>query len=158
MVKKIIFGLTLLCSPVYAEQVDEPIAEQKAKLAAKVTVEMKIIQATTNGNHIDKKIQNLSRHFKDLKYTNFKYLGNKVAEVSDKGSKQFIIEGNRRVRVELKSHNQKKATLKIEIHGAKKNKKLLSTTMIVKRDSTPVIVAVPNKKGGKILLPFSVSY
>ena len=157
MLRIFLLSTTLLSMSAFAEPVDSPIAEEKAKKTTKINVEMKVVSATKNGTKFDPKLNALKRHFKDLVYTNYKLLGTKRAKLAERDHKEFDIQGNRKVKVTVVKHNAKNARLKIEIHGPK-NKKLLSSTMMVRRDSTPVIVALSDKKGGKLLLPFSVEY
>lgn len=155
MLRVFLLSTVLLSTPAFADPFDSPVVEEKSKKVTKISVEMKVVSATTNGNKLDPKLVKLKRHFKDLKYTNFKLLDTKSAKLSKKDHKEFDLDNNRKVKVTVVDYNAKRARLKIEIHGSK-NKKLLSSTMMVRRDSTPVIVALSDKKGGKLLLPFSV--
>ena len=107
----------------------------------------------TNSKHI---VIAYWKYFQNYRFTGYRLINTKKARLPDKGSKQFVISGNRRVKLKLISHDQKKARLKVEISG-EKGAKLLDSTMVLNRNGT-LIVAGPKFKGGVLFLPLTINY
>jgi hypothetical protein len=156
MLRTLLLGFFLAVASNAAIANGDAIAQEQAQKQATVKVEMMVVHAHTKNNKVDKSLQSIKNYFRNYKFTGFNLLKKKQAMIPDKKSKSFIIVGNRRVSVRVISHDNNKARLRVTITG-RKNRKLLDTTMVVKRNGT-FIVAGPQHDNGILILPLKVKY
>ena len=156
MLRNILLGLLLLGTPATSFADDSAIAQASSQKSDMVKVEMMVVHATTKHTKVDSRLKNIKKYFKNYNFTGYSLLKKKGALIPDKGLRHFVIDGSRKVQVRLINHTPKKARLQIQITG-KKNRKLLDTTVVVKRNST-FIVAGPKYDKGILILPLAVKY
>jgi len=127
----------------------------KAKATGSVNLEVMVVHAKEGSAHVDPKLDKLNLDLGHLRYENFTVLStNKSTLVSGKPA-TFTVEGGRKVKVTLLSKDDARVRLKVQLF--KGDKKLLETTVAVKRGST-FVVAGSKYDGGMLLLPITARY
>ena len=121
----------------------------------KVALRVMVVHATSTGNKVDPRLQNLTKYLSHLKYTSYELLQTHNAELSANGKQSFAIEGGFKVTIELLSKEDSKARMRVVM--ARGSEKLLDTTLSVNRNGT-FIVAGPKYKGGILVLPLTAKY
>ena len=147
---------TLFFTPLADASPEIFVAENGAKVADHVRLEMMVVYGTTMNSAVDPQLRPLMRYFRNYKFTGFSLLDSQQSRLYDKSAKTFSIEGNRKVTISLLSHTDQKAKLKVVVLEGK-NKKILDTTININRNGT-FIVAGPKHKEGILFLPISVKY
>jgi hypothetical protein len=150
------FAALLALAPSSASAADVPrdrYAEQGK--SDKVALRVMVVHATSTGNKIDSRLQNLTKYLSHLKYTSYELLQTHTAELGANGKQSFAIEGGFKVTIELLSKEQSKARMRVVM--ARGAEKLLDTTLSVNRNGT-FIVAGPKYKGGILVLPLTARY
>lgn len=139
--------------PAIAEGGNKSTSEQRA---GRVTLEMPVVYATTQHSRIDPELKNLVRYLRNLRYTGYELIDTKRVVLAPKGSDSYTLVGNRKVRLDLLSKEEKRVRVRVQITGAK-GMKLLDTTIWVNRNGT-FIVAGPKHKNGVLVLPLTARY
>jgi hypothetical protein len=121
----------------------------------KVALRVMVVHATSNGNKIDARLENLTKYLSHLKYTSYELLQTHTAELGTNGKQSFNIEGGFKVTIELLSKEDSKARMRVVM--ARGDEKLLDTTLSVNRNGT-FIVAGPKYQGGILVLPLTARY
>lgn len=121
----------------------------------KVALRVMVVHATSEGNQVDPRLQNLTKYLSHLKYTSYELLQTHTAELGANGKQSFAIEGGFKVTIELLSKEESKARMRVVM--ARGAEKLLDTTLSVNRNGT-FIVAGPKYKGGILVLPLTARY
>ncbi len=129
-------------------------AKAKAKAPA-VNVQLMVVHATEGEAFVDPKLESLEKHLEFLRYDNFKVLDTHRSPVVMGKATSFEIEGGRKVNITLLEKNDTEVKLRVQMF--KEGKKLVDTTVRVKRGST-FVVAGPKYKGGMLLLPITANY
>ncbi len=123
--------------------------------AGQVKVQVMVVHATDAKTYVDPKLENLERHLEFLKYSSYEVLSTEREGLTIDKSTSFAIDGGRKVTVTLLSKDESKARLRVQMYKA--DKKLVDTTVSVKRGGT-FIVAGPKYQGGMLLLPITANY
>jgi len=146
--------------PPTAELVPTAMAQQKKTTKAKakapaVNVQIMVVHAKEGEPYVDPKLSRLEKHLEFLRYDNFSVLDTQRSPVVSGKATSFSIEGGRKVTINLLEKNEKEVRLRVQMF--KEGKKLVDTTVRVKRGST-FVVAGPKYKGGMLLLPITANY
>jgi len=121
----------------------------------KVSLRVMVVHATSNGNKIDPRLQNLTKYLSHLKYTSYELLQTHTAELGANGKQSFAIEGGLKVTIELLAKEEAKVRMRVVM--ARGAEKLLDTTVSMNRNAT-IIVAGPKYQGGILVLPLTARY
>ncbi len=132
-----------------------PKAKAKAPAEGQVKVQVMVVHATDGKVFVDPKLEKLERHLEFLKYSSYEVISTERDALAQDKSTSFAIEGGRKVTVTLLSKDESKARLRVQMYKA--DKKLVDTTVSVKRGGT-FIVAGPKYQGGMLLLPITADY
>lgn len=120
---------------------------------AKATIEVMVVHAT-NEEYVDPRLQKVMRNLKSTRYTGFKLLSDDTARLSVGGDTTVSMVGNRRLKVTLVEKIDGSA--KVRIRMFKDDEKVLDTTMSIP-DGKYVMIAGPNHKEGKLVIPVGVT-
>ena len=165
--KKLLTALALsfafVASAPEAQAQQKPKAAQGAKKGGKakapagdqVKVQVMVVHATDGKDYVDPKLAKLERHLEFLKYSSYEVLKTESDSLRQDKSTSFSIEGGRKVTVTLLGKDDSKARLRVQMYKA--DKKLVDTTVSVKRGAT-FVVAGPKYQGGMLLLPITAKY
>lgn len=127
----------------------------KANQTGTVNVQLMVVHAKEGDAYVDPKLAKLEKHLEFLRYDNFTVLDTQRSPVVSGKATSFAIEGGRKVTINLLEKNDKEVRLRVQMF--KEGKKLVDTTVRVKRGST-FVVAGPKYKGGILLLPITANY
>lgn len=146
---------TLLAVPQFALAQSRTPAPHQATRAptAKATVEIMVVHAT-NSSYVDPKLQKVMRNLKSTRYTGFKLLSEDTAKLAAGGDASVSMVGNRRLKVTLVDRTATAAKVRIRLF--KESNKVLDTTMTIPNGKY-VMIAGPNHKDGKLVIPVGVS-
>jgi hypothetical protein len=149
-------GMTPSVDLVSTTMTQQKGAKAKAKSKAPaVNVQIMVVHAKEGEVFVDPKLAKLEKHLEFLRYDNFSVLDTQRSPVVTGKSTSFAIEGGRKVTVNLLEKNEDEVRLRVQMF--KDGKKLVDTTVRVKRGST-FVVAGPKYKGGILLLPITANY
>jgi len=126
----------------------------KAKAPA-VNVQLMVVHASEGEAYVDPQLERLEKHLQFLRYDNYRVLDVHRSPVVKGKTTTFAIEGGRKVSIDLLEKNKEEVRLRVQMF--KDGKKLVDTTVRVKRGST-FVVAGPKHKGGILLLPITANY
>ncbi|HJN77004.1 MAG TPA: hypothetical protein QGF58_23970 [Myxococcota bacterium] len=127
----------------------------KTPSTSRVNIEVMVVHAKDGPPHVDPKLEALNLDLDHLRYQDFRVLStNKSPLVSGKPA-VFEVEGGRKVKVTLISKDADRVRLQVQLF--KGDKKLLETTVAVKRGTT-FVVAGSKYDGGMLLLPITARY
>lgn len=155
-------GLALAAAPAWAgPPAVAPLVAASAAQAAplkanQVELSLLVVHATEDHSRVDPKLKSLSRYLQHMRYTGFELLDEHVSRLTVGSSQSFSIEDGRKLQVNLLSKDEKRARLRVQIHGAK-GTKLLDSTLSVNRNGT-AIFGGPKFKDGVLVLPVSAKY
>jgi len=127
----------------------------KAASGTKVNIRLMVVHATNENGRVDKRLERIAKHLKNLRYSGFSLLGDHSAQLAQKGKQTFSITSGRKVSVTVLSRDDKRARVRVEVHG--KKGKLVDTTVGIRRNSF-FMVAGPKYKGGILILPIFARY
>lgn len=152
--------LLLICAlhtgPTFAQRrPDKPPPPAKAQVADKVAVKLLVVAATDAHDHVDPRLEPLTRYLRFLRYRGYDLVNSHVTRLSPKEHATFSISGGRRVVVTLLEKTPERAQFRVELHS--QGGKLLDTTLSVNRNGT-FIVAGPKYGDGILILPLQARY
>lgn len=130
-------------------------AKGQSPAAARVNIELMVVHAKDGEAHMDPELKKMQLDLGHLRYENFTVLSTKNAALVSGKPATFEVEGGRKVKVTLVSKDAERVRLQIQLF--KGEKKLLETTVAVKRGST-FVVAGSKYDGGMLLLPITARY
>ncbi|MGB0639351.1 MAG: hypothetical protein ACPGTU_08465 [Myxococcota bacterium] len=132
----------------YAQKAESPVSD-------KVTIKVWTVHASNSHKEVDERLSRISKYLKNLNYSGFKLLSKDAAHLTPKGKQKFQIAGGKVVKVTVLSRDQKRARVRVEVHGSKG--KLVDTTVNIRRNGL-FMVAGPKHKGGILVLPIFARY
>ncbi len=132
-----------------------PGAPAKAPVPNRIAVEVMVVHATQNAKAVDPKLKDVMRQLRFTNFKGFELLQEHDATLTDGGDTSVSVEGGRKLRVRLLSHNGSQA--KVQIRMMKDGNKILDTTVSIRRGMT-FLIGGPNYRGGKLILPITVNY
>ncbi len=141
-------------STMISQQKTKAKAKAKAKAPA-VNVQLMVVHAREGEAYVDPQLERLEPHLQFLRYDNYQVLDVHRSPVVKGKTTSFAIEGGRKVSIDLLEKNQQEVRLRVQMF--KDGKKLVDTTVRIKRGST-FVVAGPKHKGGILLLPLTANY
>ena len=99
MLRNMVLGLMLLGTPAMANGEQDPVAQDDSQKSATVRVEMLVVHATTKHTKVDVELKDIKKYFRNFKFTGYKLLKKRSTLITDKNSREFVIDGNRRVNI-----------------------------------------------------------
>jgi hypothetical protein len=123
-------------------------------MASRVSVEVMMVHASS-GDQVTEELKPLMKQLTFTRFTGFEMLQKFPAQLSVGGSASFSLVGERRLKLELLSKDEKRAKLRVRLFNGKE--KVLDTTVSVNRNRS-FIIGGPRYKGGAIVLPLTVRY
>jgi len=127
---------------------------KSSKMASRVSVEVMMVHASS-GDRVTEELKPLMKQLTFTRYTGFELLQRFPSQLSVGGSASFSLVGERRLKLELLSKDEKRAKLRVRLFNGKE--KVLDTTVSVNRNRS-FIIGGPRYKGGAIVLPLTVRY
>ena len=109
----------------------------------------------SSGDRVTQELKPLMKQLTFTRYTGFELLQTFPAQLSVGGTASFSLVGERRLKLELLSKDEKRAKLRVRLFNGKE--KVLDTTVSVNRNRS-FIIGGPRYKGGAIVLPLTVRY
>lgn len=132
-----------------------PAPSAPAPLAATVAVEMLVVYAHNESDRVDAELRSVMQQLRFTRYRSFTKLEAHPATLHPQEETSFTIAGDRRVKLQLLSHDAEQAKLRLRMFN--QEGKLLDTTVSIHRNRS-FMVAGPRYEQGVLILPISVSY
>ncbi|MBN2799459.1 MAG: hypothetical protein JXX28_09965 [Deltaproteobacteria bacterium] len=133
-----------------------PVAQRApAPIAESVDIEMLVVYATNEGDRVDPELRPVMQQLRFTRYRSFTRLETHPASLRAGEEATFTIAGDRRVKLQLLSHDPEQAKLRLSMFN--QEGKLLDTTVSIHRNRS-FMVAGPRYEQGVLILPISVSY
>lgn len=126
----------------------------EAQAAARADVEVMVVHATNDGV-VDPRLEKILRPLQSTRFTGFKLLTVEEARLVPGTDTTLTIVGDRRLKVELIELLD--TTAKVRIRMFKEGEKVLDTTMTIPQGKY-VMLAGPNYKDGKLVIPIGVRF
>ncbi|MAY80075.1 MAG: hypothetical protein CL930_04735 [Deltaproteobacteria bacterium] len=148
--------VAVFLSPAQAAIAGDLYAEKSSStVSEKVTIKVWTVHASNSHKEVDERLKRISKYLKNLNYAGFKLLSKDAAQLEPKGKQKFQIAGGKTVKVTVLSRDEKRARVRVEVHGSKG--KLVDTTVNIRRNGL-FMVAGPKHKGGILVLPIFARY
>lgn len=122
--------------------------------AGKATVEVMVVHATDD-TYVDPALRDVMQNLKSTRFTGFKLLSRDATRLSTGGDSTVNMPGNRRLKVTLVEKLPNAA--KVRIRMFKEGDKVLDTTVSIPNGKF-MMIAGPNYKGGKLVIPVGVTF
>lgn len=135
----------------FAQTREAPV---EALAAARADVEVMVVHATNDGQ-VDPRLEKILRPLQSTRFTGFKLLTVEETKLTPGTDTMFTIVGDRRLKVELIELLD--TTAKVRIRMFKEGEKVLDTTMTIPQGKY-VMLAGPNHKDGKLVIPIGVRF
>ena len=126
-----------------------------APVSGRVSVEVMVVQATNKHQRVDAELRTVMQSLRHLRFTGFSVLSTNKVSVGDRGDASINVAGGRRLKVNLIEVDEKQAKLRFQLF--KGDKKVMDTTVSIRRNRT-FIVAGPKHEDGVLILPLTVRY
>jgi hypothetical protein len=134
-----------------------PGAPRPAPVSGKVQVEVLGVYATDTHNRVDPRLQGIIADLRtQKKYTGFDLIDSETSSLGVGQESTFTVAGNRKVKVQLQSRNEQKASVRVRVYNGA-DKVSLEVTVTIYRNRS-FIIAGPRYRDGDLLLPVSVRY
>jgi hypothetical protein len=148
--------VAFVTAPAQAAEIGDLYAQKANPSAAeKVTIKVWTVHASNSHKEVDERLIRITKYLKNLNYSGFKLLSKDAAQLAAKGKQKFQIAGGKTVKVTVLSRDEKRARVRVEVHGSKG--KLVDTTVNIRRNGL-FMVAGPKHKGGILVLPIFARY
>jgi hypothetical protein len=148
--------VALFVAPAHAGNLgDQYVQKADSAVADKVTIKVWTVHASNSHKGVDERLGRISKYLKNLNYSGFKLLSKDAAHLTPKGKQKFQIAGGKVVKVTVLSRDEKRARVRVEVHGSKG--KLVDTTVNIRRNGL-FMVAGPKHKDGILVLPIFARY
>lgn len=153
---KLFLLIAVFISPTHAAVAGDLYAENAgAEVGEKVTIRVWTVHASNGHNEVDDRLSRIAKYLKNLNYSGFRLLSKDAAQLAPKAKQKFQIAGGKTVKVTVLSRDEKRARVRVEVHGSKG--KLVDTTVNIRRNGL-FMVAGPKHKGGILVLPIFARY
>lgn len=152
----VLFAFSSLTPDVAIAQGSRAQAAQPVRATAnRVGVEIMVVHATTSPKPVDPRLKDIMKQLQFTNFKGFKLLNEQDAQLADGGDVAVNVAGGRKLKVQLLSHND--ASAKLRIRMFKEGNKILDTTVNIRRNKA-FLIGGPNFQGGKLVLPITVKY
>lgn len=131
-----------------------PVKHTSAPAAGKVGLELKVVHATNSGQ-VDPQLRSIVDNLKFTRFSGFKLLNTLPAKLGPGQETTFTVAGGRKVKVTLLSRDARAARVRVVMLNA--SGKVMDTTVSIHRNRA-FMIAGPDYKGGKLILPLTVRY
>jgi hypothetical protein len=136
-------------------QAQTPAPVLPTAVAPRVDVGVMVIQASATPGPIDSRLTPLLPTLRTLPFQAFTLLDEHDVRLIDGATEAVSLAGDRRLRVQLLSHDAKEARVRIELMAGEVQ--LVDTTISIHRNRS-FYVAVRGGQGTTLILPVSVRY
>jgi hypothetical protein len=124
-------------------------------VAPKVDIGVMVISASATPGPTDARLSALLPTLRTLPFQSFTLIDEKAVRLTDGASEAVVLSGDRRLRVQLLSHDAKEARVRVELMAGEVQ--VVDTTISIHRDRS-FYVAVRSADGATLILPVSVRY
>lgn len=132
-----------------------PTKSTERPVVGRAQVELQVVHATNNSTHVDPKLRSLVNNFRFTRLSGFELLSSHPASLAVGQETTVTVAGGRRVKLELLDRNDTEAKVRVRMLDDKGV--MLDTTVSIHRNRS-FIIAGPNHKDGKLILPVTVRY
>ena len=130
-------------------------AQQQAPVANKVGVQLMVVRATNAHQRIDADLKDVLQHLRFFNFTGYELLSKQTHDIAVGGDHTYAVEGDRRVKVDVLSRDEKQVKLRVRMFDAKDRK--LDTTVSIHRNKS-FLIGGPEVGDGVLILPLTARY
>ena len=157
MVLAMLGGLVLFAAPTdaMAQARPTPVKMSSTPASGKVGLELKVVHADNSGK-VDPQLQGVYENLKFTRFSGFSLLDTHDAKLGPGQDETFTVAGGRKVTVALVSRDARAAKVRVVMTNPE-GRSVMDTTVSIHRNRA-FMIAGPDFKGGKLVLPISVRY
>lgn len=150
-------GAVLFAAPAdaLAQVRPTPVRHASKPATGKVSLQLKVIHANNSGK-VDPALQGVYENLKYTRFSGFSLLDTNDAKLSPGQDATFSVAGGRKITVSIVSRDSRAAKVRVKMFNPE-GKSVMDTTVSIHRNRA-FIIAGPDYKGGKLVLPLSVRY
>lgn len=149
----------LIVTPAFAQTRPPPRrpaqTTQPAPVSNKVSVQLMVVRATNAHQRIDADLKDVLQHLRFFNFTGYELLSKQTHAISVGSDHTYAVEGDRRVKVDVLSRDERQVKLRVRMFDAKDRK--LDTTVSIHRNKS-FLIGGPEVGDGVLILPLTARY
>ncbi len=132
-----------------------PVKNTAPPAVGKVGLQLRVVHANNSGK-VDPRLRNVVDNLKFTRFNGFALLDSNEVRLAPGQSTTFAVVGGRKVKVTLQERDARAAKVRVVMFNPQ-GKAVMDTTVKIHRNRA-FMIAGPNYKDGKLVLPIAVRY